>query len=243
MVLTEVDEGPTIAWLPLDFRPCCCRCQGGADSILIGAPLPAESQPLLFLSWDSQVLEQPALLAESLSCPLNCQDGWCWLFQGKFYIFFCCPMVMSWVTSFTCLIPTFSRALRPTKITDSLTKRRSFWTPWGSRTALPRKWTWRRWILLLETFSSPPVMSCIFGNQWRLLVVCFESLRCTRLFSKIKPSFQVKLDVLKPWITKRTTELLKMEDDVVVEFIFNQLEEKVSQCSGREFIFSARRQQ
>ena len=37
----------------------------------------------------------------------------------------------------------------------------------------------------------------------------------------------MKLDVLKPWITKRTTELLKMEDDVVVEFIFNQLEEKV----------------
>ena len=73
--------------------------------------------------------------------------------------------------------------------------------------------------------------------------MCFESLRCTRLFSEINPSFQVKLDVLKPWITKRTTELLKMEDDVVVEFIFNQLEEKVSQCSGREFIFSARRQQ
>merc|ERR1712012_285659 len=31
---------------------------------------------------------------------------------------------------------------------------------------------------------------------------------------------------LKPWITKRTTEMLKIEDDVVVEFIFNQLEEK-----------------
>ena len=43
------------------------------------------------------------------------------------------------------------------------------------------------------------------------------------------------MDVLKPWITKRTTELLKMEDDVVVEFIFNQLEEKVRQCSGRLF--------
>ena len=43
---------------------------------------------------------------------------------------------------------------------------------------------------------------------------------------------QVKLDVLKPWITKRTTELLKMEDDVVVEFIFNQLEEKVGQHYG-----------
>ena len=38
---------------------------------------------------------------------------------------------------------------------------------------------------------------------------------------------KVKLDVLKPWITKRISEMLKMEDDVVVEFIFNQLEEKV----------------
>merc|ERR1719511_244555 len=37
---------------------------------------------------------------------------------------------------------------------------------------------------------------------------------------------KIKLDVLKPWITKRVYELLKMEDDVVVEFIFNQLEEK-----------------
>ena len=40
---------------------------------------------------------------------------------------------------------------------------------------------------------------------------------------------KVKVDVLKPWITKRVYEMLKMEDDVVVEFIFNQLEdEKVS---------------
>ena len=39
---------------------------------------------------------------------------------------------------------------------------------------------------------------------------------------------KVKMDVLKPWITKRIYEMLKMEDDVVVEFIFNQLEEKVS---------------
>merc|ERR1712096_559333 len=37
---------------------------------------------------------------------------------------------------------------------------------------------------------------------------------------------KVKVDVLKPWITKRTTEMLKIEDDVVVEFIFNQLEEQ-----------------
>ena len=37
---------------------------------------------------------------------------------------------------------------------------------------------------------------------------------------------KVKMDVLKPWITKRIYEMLKMEDDVVVEFIFNQLKEK-----------------
>jgi len=37
---------------------------------------------------------------------------------------------------------------------------------------------------------------------------------------------KVKVDTIKPWITKRVTEMLKIEDDVVVEFIFNQLEEK-----------------
>ncbi|CAB4060868.1 SRRM1 [Lepeophtheirus salmonis] len=37
---------------------------------------------------------------------------------------------------------------------------------------------------------------------------------------------KVKLDVLKPWITKKIAALLGMEDDVVVEFIFNQLEIK-----------------
>ena len=39
---------------------------------------------------------------------------------------------------------------------------------------------------------------------------------------------KVKLDVMKPWITKRLGELLDIEDDVVIEFVFNQLEEKVS---------------
>ena len=52
------------------------------------------------------------------------------------------------------------------------------------------------------------------------------------LFIKIDMS-KVKLDVLKPWITKRINELLKMEDDVVVEFVFNQLEEKVECTRGR----------
>lgn len=37
---------------------------------------------------------------------------------------------------------------------------------------------------------------------------------------------RVKLDVIKPWITKRVAAMLGMEDDVIVEFIFNQLEDE-----------------
>ena len=40
---------------------------------------------------------------------------------------------------------------------------------------------------------------------------------------------KVNLDVLKPWITKRLQELLGIEDDVVIEFVFNQLDDKVRQ--------------
>lgn len=35
---------------------------------------------------------------------------------------------------------------------------------------------------------------------------------------------KVKLDTIKPWIGKRITELLGMEDDVVEEFVNSQLE-------------------
>lgn len=38
---------------------------------------------------------------------------------------------------------------------------------------------------------------------------------------------KVKLDVIKPWITTKITQILGIEDDVVVEFVYNQLEEKV----------------
>ena len=38
---------------------------------------------------------------------------------------------------------------------------------------------------------------------------------------------KVNLDTLKPWVTRRITEILKIEDDVVIEFIYNQLEERV----------------
>jgi serine/arginine repetitive matrix protein 1 len=36
---------------------------------------------------------------------------------------------------------------------------------------------------------------------------------------------RVNVDSIKPWIAKRITELLGIEDDVVVEFVYNQLEE------------------
>ncbi|VDO99168.1 unnamed protein product [Soboliphyme baturini] len=37
---------------------------------------------------------------------------------------------------------------------------------------------------------------------------------------------KVNLDLLKPWITLRVNEILGVEDDVVIEFIFSQLEEE-----------------
>lgn len=42
---------------------------------------------------------------------------------------------------------------------------------------------------------------------------------------------KVKLDVIKPWITTKITQILGMEDDVVIEFVNNQLEEKVRDAS------------
>lgn len=38
---------------------------------------------------------------------------------------------------------------------------------------------------------------------------------------------KIKLDVIKPWIQDKLTEMLKIDDDVVVDFVYNQLEEKV----------------
>uniref|UniRef100_A0A914HF37 PWI domain-containing protein n=1 Tax=Globodera rostochiensis TaxID=31243 RepID=A0A914HF37_GLORO len=37
---------------------------------------------------------------------------------------------------------------------------------------------------------------------------------------------KINLDVIKPWITLKLNEILGMEDDVVVEYVFTQLEEK-----------------
>lgn len=39
---------------------------------------------------------------------------------------------------------------------------------------------------------------------------------------------KIKLDVIKPWIQDKITEILKIDDDVVVDFVYNQLDEKVN---------------
>lgn len=46
---------------------------------------------------------------------------------------------------------------------------------------------------------------------------------------------KIKLDVIKPWIQDKITEILKIDDDVVVDFVYNQLDEKVN-----HFFFSVR---
>lgn len=38
---------------------------------------------------------------------------------------------------------------------------------------------------------------------------------------------KVKLDVIKPWITTKITQILGIEDDVMIGYVNNQLEEKV----------------
>ena len=39
---------------------------------------------------------------------------------------------------------------------------------------------------------------------------------------------KVNVDTMKPWIATRITELLGLDDDVIVEFVYNQLEKRVN---------------
>lgn len=53
---------------------------------------------------------------------------------------------------------------------------------------------------------------------------------------------KVKLDTIKPWIAQKITEVLGIEDDVVVHFVFNQLESKVllivlNKPRGEKYLF------
>ncbi|TTS81764.1 Myotubularin-related protein 9 [Bagarius yarrelli] len=64
-----------------------------------------------------------------------------------------------------------------------------------------------------------------FSNKHKKLL---KQLKFAECLEKKVDMTKVNLEVIKPWITQRVTEILGFEDDVVVEFVFNQLEEKVS---------------
>ena len=51
----------------------------------------------------------------------------------------------------------------------------------------------------------------------------YVRIHCLLVVCQVDMS-KVNLDTIKPWITQRVTDLLGIEDDVVVEFIFNLLE-------------------
>lgn len=74
-------------------------------------------------------------------------------------------------------------------------------------------------------FYSRKYLDCLFHIFLLLYSFNKMTVKKTNLF-QVDMS-KVKLDVIKPWITTKITQILGMEDDVVVEFVYNQLEEKV----------------
>lgn len=48
---------------------------------------------------------------------------------------------------------------------------------------------------------------------------------------------KVKMDVIRPWIANRVTELLGFEDEVLINFIFGLLEGKVSGHAPLTFVY------
>ena len=75
-----------------------------------------------------------------------------------------------------------------------------------------------------------------FSNKQKKLLKQLKFAEC--LEKKVDMS-KVNLEVIKPWITKRVTEILGFEDDVI-EFIFSQLEvnpdSKMMQINLTEFL-------
>uniref|UniRef100_A0ABI7WKH5 PWI domain-containing protein n=1 Tax=Felis catus TaxID=9685 RepID=A0ABI7WKH5_FELCA len=62
-----------------------------------------------------------------------------------------------------------------------------------------------------------------FSNKQKKLLKQLKFAAC--LEKKVDMS-KVNLEVIKPWVTKRVIEIRGFEDDVVIEFIFNDLEVK-----------------
>lgn len=60
--------------------------------------------------------------------------------------------------------------------------------------------------------------------------VSLDSSDVNEYYNLINPQVdmtKIKLDVIKPWISDKLTELLNMDDDVVINYVYNQLEVKV----------------
>ena len=57
------------------------------------------------------------------------------------------------------------------------------------------------------------------------LIWCNSLSQFITLTLHFSVSLQVKLDAMKPWIHEKLTEILGFEDDVVIDYAINQLEE------------------
>lgn len=53
-----------------------------------------------------------------------------------------------------------------------------------------------------------------------------KQMKFADVLSKKVDMSKVKLEVLRPWISSKITQLLNLEDDVVEEYVVNQLEEE-----------------
>jgi hypothetical protein len=51
---------------------------------------------------------------------------------------------------------------------------------------------------------------------------------------------KVNLEVMKPWVTKKLTDMLQFEDDVLIDYVFSLLDESVSLLKAL-FIHSRKR--
>eukprot|EP01097_Dermamoeba_algensis_P004678 TRINITY_DN3017_c0_g3_i1.p1 TRINITY_DN3017_c0_g3~~TRINITY_DN3017_c0_g3_i1.p1 ORF type:complete len:158 (-),score=32.04 TRINITY_DN3017_c0_g3_i1:662-1081(-) len=62
-----------------------------------------------------------------------------------------------------------------------------------------------------------------FSNREKKLL---NSTAFPQDFEKKVDIKKVKVETIKPWITKRVTDLLGLEDDVLINYIFSMLEEQ-----------------
>lgn len=60
-----------------------------------------------------------------------------------------------------------------------------------------------------------------FSNKDKKLM---KEMKFSESLTKKVDMTKVRLEVIKPWVTEKITTILGIEDDVVIEYVFNQLE-------------------